>query len=351
MKPRRNSKSAKWFLMLLIAGGLVLSGTGCKSKGWNPFSRKAPPLMDGRGMVPPAYSKAAPDGASYQPATTGFEVAPPAPTVPSEEPLPNVGVTPGLSPIVELPPVVEEGESLSYEVKKGDSLWKIARAYGVSHFELAAHNKMDVADPLPVGRILAIPPGGKFVPPAERPRVSPRPSPSPPDGRSDTGTRTPSPGGPRKLNDDGTYTVRSGDSLWLIARDLGCKVNDIRTANSLTTDVLQIGQRLVIPSGGATTAAGAGDTEMTGSEPETGDTETGDATLTTAGNTGTGTTTTGNTGAALPNMLDYTVTQGDTLQNIADMFSIDIDSIKRANPGVKGDADLRPNMNIRIPLN
>ncbi len=42
------------------------------------------------------------------------------------------------------------------------------------------------------------------------------------------------------------YTVRSGDSLWSIAQAHGCRVDDLRRANTLS-GVLQVGTRLRIP--------------------------------------------------------------------------------------------------------
>ena len=45
-----------------------------------------------------------------------------------------------------------------------------------------------------------------------------------------------------------TYYVKSGDTLYSIARSFGVSVNDIKTLNNLTTDVLSIGQILLIPS-------------------------------------------------------------------------------------------------------
>ena len=44
------------------------------------------------------------------------------------------------------------------------------------------------------------------------------------------------------------YTVKSGDSLWSIAKKYGISVDELKAANNLTSNVLQIGQRLNIPS-------------------------------------------------------------------------------------------------------
>ena len=44
------------------------------------------------------------------------------------------------------------------------------------------------------------------------------------------------------------YTVRSGDTLWLLANRFGTTVDDIRRLNGLTGDNLQIGQVLRIPT-------------------------------------------------------------------------------------------------------
>ena len=50
-----------------------------------------------------------------------------------------------------------------------------------------------------------------------------------------------------------TYTVVSGDSLWLLANRYGSTVAAIKQANGLTSDIIYVGQKLTIPGGGSQT--------------------------------------------------------------------------------------------------
>ena len=50
-----------------------------------------------------------------------------------------------------------------------------------------------------------------------------------------------------KTSEYKTYIVKSGDSLWKIARDNNVNVNDLIGLNNLNSTVLQIGQQLLIP--------------------------------------------------------------------------------------------------------
>ncbi|MCG8413447.1 MAG: N-acetylmuramoyl-L-alanine amidase [Pseudomonadales bacterium] len=47
----------------------------------------------------------------------------------------------------------------------------------------------------------------------------------------------------------GSYTVKSGDSLSVIAQRFGISTNDLKTVNRLNTDTIHIGQVLTIPGG------------------------------------------------------------------------------------------------------
>lgn len=104
----------------------------------------------------------------------------------------------------------------TYTVKSGDSLWKIANQFGVCVDDLINANNL-TSTVLQVGQQLIIPGQGSSTPPTS--------------GNATT-----------------TYTVKSGDSLWSIANRYNTTVAELRRLNNLTTDVLQIGQVLKVPS-------------------------------------------------------------------------------------------------------
>lgn len=98
--------------------------------------------------------------------------------------------------------------SNTYTVKSGDSLYSIAKQYGITVDALKSANGK-TSNLLSIGEVLVIP-------------------------TTTTSTRT--------------YVVKTGDSLWKIATNYGVSVNALKQANGLTSDLLSIGQILVIPS-------------------------------------------------------------------------------------------------------
>ncbi|MGI6309166.1 MAG: LysM peptidoglycan-binding domain-containing protein [Bacilli bacterium] len=144
-------------------------------------------------------------------------------------------------------------------VVPGDSLFAIARKYGVTVAEIRAVNNL-TTDLLSVGQRLIIP---VEAPPAEEPPVTP----------------------------GITYTVKSGDSLWAIARRFNVTVNAIREANNLKTDLLSIGQQLIIP------------TALPEEEPP----------------------------PTLEPEVIYTVQKGDNLYTIARQYGVTVNAIREAN--------------------
>ncbi len=99
--------------------------------------------------------------------------------------------------------------TISYTVKAGDSLWSIAQRYGTTVNAIKEANGLTSND-LQIGQVLQIPV-------SQSPYVE--------------------------------YTVRSGDTLWELARRYDTTVDAIMRANGLTSSVLQIGQVLRIPVG------------------------------------------------------------------------------------------------------
>ena len=90
-----------------------------------------------------------------------------------------------------------------YIVKKGDTLYKIANMYGITVDNLKALNNLK-SNILSIGQKLIVPSKNKI------------------------------------------YIVQKGDSLWSIARKYGTTVDSIKKNNNLSTNVLQIGQKLKI---------------------------------------------------------------------------------------------------------
>lgn len=93
-----------------------------------------------------------------------------------------------------------------YTVKAGDSLWKIAKENNTTVDEIKKLNNLK-SNNLVVGQTLKL---------------------------------------SEKTNDSDKYIVMSGDSLWKIANQYGLTVNQLKQLNNLTSDNLEIGQKLKV---------------------------------------------------------------------------------------------------------
>ena len=98
----------------------------------------------------------------------------------------------------------------TYTVKSGDTLWSIANANDMTVAQLKQKNDLS-NDTIYVGQKL---------------NVS--------SAKSTSATSTPS----------ATYTVKSGDSLWKIASANGTTVNQLKSLNNLSSDLIYAGQQL-----------------------------------------------------------------------------------------------------------
>ena len=101
----------------------------------------------------------------------------------------------------------KDDSSNKYLVKAGDNLYAISKMYNISVDKLKQANGL-TNDTLSIGQVLII---------------------------------------PMEDNAYDVYVVKKGDTLYSIARMYNTTVTDIQTINNLETSVLQIGQKLLVP--------------------------------------------------------------------------------------------------------
>lgn len=105
-------------------------------------------------------------------------------------------------------PSTSDVASDTYIVKKGDSLYSIARTYNTSVDKLKEINNL-TSNALAIGQVLKLPSSN--------------------------------------ASENVVYTVKKGDSLYSIAREYGTTVDAIKKLNNITSNTLSIGQKLLLP--------------------------------------------------------------------------------------------------------
>jgi LysM repeat protein len=189
---------------------------------------------------PPPPVTTLPPETSPSPATSAPTVAvtpPPAnagpPAIPNRlTPVTTTSSIPQDPGIV--PPVPEtrvaNGSQGDHVVIKGDSFSTIAKKYGVTVRALQEVNPGVDPLKLKIGQKLVVP------------------------GRSANPPTMAVSNGATVVNGNGgkSYTVKSGDTLNKIAKENGITVQELQTANGLKTTAIKVGQKLRIPSKGAT---------------------------------------------------------------------------------------------------
>lgn len=198
-----------------------------------------------------------------------------------------------------IPPEGAEGNY--YTVKAGDTLYGIASKYGISVDELKAANNLS-SNTLTIGKVLVIPQ-------VEEPETP----------------------------DENIYTVKSGDTLYSIANKYGMTVNELKALNNLTSNTLSIGQKLVVSEGNAATldtyTVKSGDTlysiankyGLTVNELKSLNNLTSDL-------LSIGQVLNVSNSAVTPTPTNiYTVKSGDSLYSIAKQYGVTVDALKSAN--------------------
>ncbi|MFD1738122.1 LysM peptidoglycan-binding domain-containing protein [Bacillus salitolerans] len=165
-----------------------------------------------------------------------------------------------------------EAQTTQHTVGLGDSLWKIAQTYNVTVDQLKSTNQL-TTDVLKVGQVLYIPPSGQ-------------------------------------LTSTATYTVRTGDSLSVIAKNYQTTVDQIKQLNGLTGDTIKVGQTLIVPISQSSANQGITTSERT--------------------------------------LGTYTVISGDSLSVIAKKLGTTVDQIKQLN-GLTGDT-IKVGQTLIVPI-
>ncbi|WP_282920077.1 LysM peptidoglycan-binding domain-containing protein, partial [Ignavigranum ruoffiae] len=108
----------------------------------------------------------------------------------------------------------------TYTVKAGESVYIIAYKFNITADQLKAANGL-TSDLIHPNQVLIIPNANNEKP--EEPKPTPQP-------------------------DKNTYTVKAGESLYIIANKFGVTVKDLKVANGLKSDLIHPNQVLIIPS-------------------------------------------------------------------------------------------------------
>lgn len=111
-----------------------------------------------------------------------------------------------------------------YRVKKGDTLYSIARNYNISVSDIKILNNLTTNN-LSIGQILKLPTNNN-------------------DNNNENTT-----------DEYQIYTIKKGDNLYQIARTFNTTVDEIKTLNNLTSNTLTIGNTLKIPRSKEQTSA------------------------------------------------------------------------------------------------
>ncbi|MDR3178681.1 MAG: LysM peptidoglycan-binding domain-containing protein [Oscillospiraceae bacterium] len=117
--------------------------------------------------------------------------------------------------ILRLPNPKNKSIPKSYTVKPNDTLNGVSKKYGITIEALKAFNNLK-DDIINIGQILIFPDSSNTL------------------IKSDS-------------NSSKVYTVKSGDSLWLIAKRYNTTVDELKRINNLKKDLIIIGQELIVP--------------------------------------------------------------------------------------------------------
>ena len=127
--------------------------------------------------------------------------------------------------------------SSTYTVKSGDSIWLIANNHGISMNNLRSWNNIS----------------GDFIYPGQK-LVVKKGSTTNNSNKPTTSKPATKPSNNGNSSKNTTYTVKSGDSIWLIANNHGISMNNLRSWNNISGDFIYPGQKLTVKKGATSSA-------------------------------------------------------------------------------------------------
>ena len=211
----------------MLLGALLMAG-GCKKTADQTADKTLPPDTN---SVPPFQGDTNTPVGTPSPATGTAALAPtPAPSPLPVNPVPAAGNVGTPTPPPSVSPEPTATAASEHVIVKGDTLGAIAKKYHVSLKAIQDANPGVVSSKLKVGQKIN-------VPAAAAPSIS----------AGTTGTDSTAVVG---SNGETSYTVKSGDTLWALAKKYSVKESAIRAANNLKTGALKVGQKLKIPAKG-----------------------------------------------------------------------------------------------------
>lgn len=225
--------------------GVLMQG-GCKKD-----EPKAPEIALEQPTVAPdpfysnpadlATNPAAPAATPGAPVPVTDQFSGPVPTAPVTTPTPTAApvVDMGLPPVGGVPTVgMEPAPAVQqYTIAKGDNFYTIAKKLKTTTKKIIDANPNVDPAKLQIGQKISVPVSASVAAPATVEFASAAPSVS---------------GGTSTI----TYVVKSGDTLYGIAKNHGTTAKAIKSANNLKTDRINVGQKLKV-SAKATAAAPA----------------------------------------------------------------------------------------------
>ncbi|MFP6899651.1 MAG: LysM peptidoglycan-binding domain-containing protein [Opitutales bacterium] len=128
-----------------------------------------------------------------------------------------------------LQPELRPSDVTVYKVRQGDSLWSIASRNKITLEQVLEKNNIDKEATLSIGQEIFLPVTGSVPLSGLTSETEEKPV--------STGVEV--------------HVVRKGDTLSAIAQTYGVSVNAIKDANNLRSNLIQIGQRLLVPGGAA----------------------------------------------------------------------------------------------------